>query len=45
VASGSAYVYGTYADIDGLLREQATELDRKQSEDAFFSAPCEVVKL
>jgi peptide/nickel transport system substrate-binding protein len=32
VASGSAYGYGSYADIDGLFREQATELDRTQSE-------------
>jgi peptide/nickel transport system substrate-binding protein len=27
VASGGAYVYGSYADIDGLFREQATEFD------------------
>ncbi len=29
VASGGAYVYGSYTDIDGLFREQATELDSK----------------
>jgi len=32
VASGGAYVYGSYADIDGLFREQAGELDRKRRE-------------
>jgi peptide/nickel transport system substrate-binding protein len=32
VASGGAYVYGPYPDIDGLFREQATELDRKRRE-------------
>src|SRR5207237_8313456 len=32
VASGGAYVYGSYADIDGLFREQAAELDRKRRE-------------
>ena len=32
VASGGAYVYGSYADIDGLFREQATELDQKRRE-------------
>src|SRR5207244_2925488 len=32
VASGGAYVNGSYADIDGLFREQATELDRKRRE-------------
>jgi len=32
VASGGAYVYGSYADIDGLFREQATELDPKRRE-------------
>jgi peptide/nickel transport system substrate-binding protein len=32
VASGGAYVYGSYPDIDGLFREQATELDRKRRE-------------
>jgi peptide/nickel transport system substrate-binding protein len=30
VASGGTYVYGSYADIDGLFREQATELDVKR---------------
>ena len=34
VASGGAYVYGSYPDIDGLFREQATELDRKRREAA-----------
>jgi peptide/nickel transport system substrate-binding protein len=28
VASGGVYAYGAHADIDGLFREQATELDR-----------------
>ena len=32
VASGGAYAYGSYPDIDGLFREQATELDRKRRE-------------
>ena len=32
VVSGGAYVYGGYPDIDGLFREQATELDRKRRE-------------
>jgi peptide/nickel transport system substrate-binding protein len=32
VASGGVYAYGGYADIDGLFREQATELDRKRRE-------------
>ncbi len=30
--AGGAYVYGSYPDIDGLFREQATELDRKRRE-------------
>jgi len=30
VASGGAYVYGSYGDIDGFFREQATELDPKK---------------
>ena len=34
VASGGAYVYGSHADIDGLFREQATEVDRKRRETA-----------
>ena len=34
VASGGAYVYGGYPDIDGLFREQATEVDRKRRETA-----------
>jgi len=32
IASGGAYVYGSYPDIDGLFREQATELDKKRRE-------------
>src|SRR5262249_29247965 len=28
--TGGLYVYGTYADIDGLFQEQAMELDRKR---------------
>ena len=32
VAAGGAYVYGSYADIDGLFREQGAELDRKRRE-------------
>jgi peptide/nickel transport system substrate-binding protein len=30
VASGGAYVYGSYDDIDGLFREQAAEMDTKR---------------
>jgi peptide/nickel transport system substrate-binding protein len=32
VAAGGPYVYGSYPDIDGLFREQASELDRKRRE-------------
>jgi peptide/nickel transport system substrate-binding protein len=32
IASGGAYVYGSYPDIDGLFREQGTELDKKRRE-------------
>jgi len=32
VAAGGTYVAGSYADIDGLFREQATELDPKRRE-------------
>jgi peptide/nickel transport system substrate-binding protein len=32
VASGGAYVYGGYPDIDGLFRDQAAELDKKRRE-------------
>ena len=32
VAAGGAYVYGSYPDIDGLFREQATDLDVKRRE-------------
>ncbi|MGH7345139.1 MAG: hypothetical protein ACREK4_09520 [Candidatus Rokuibacteriota bacterium] len=31
-ASSGAYAYGGYPDIDGLFREQATELDPKKRE-------------
>jgi peptide/nickel transport system substrate-binding protein len=30
VAAGGTYAYGSYPDIDGLFREQATELDPKR---------------
>jgi len=32
VISGGTYAYGSYPDIDGLFREQATELDRGRRE-------------
>jgi peptide/nickel transport system substrate-binding protein len=32
VAAGGVYVYGSYPDIDGLFREQASEMDRKKRE-------------
>ena len=32
MAAGGAYVSGSYGDIDGLFREQATELDAKRRE-------------
>src|SRR5262249_55065184 len=32
IAGGGAYVYGSYGDIDGLFREQASELDPKRRE-------------
>jgi len=32
VAASGAYVYGSYPDIDGLFREQATEPDKKRRE-------------
>ncbi len=32
VASGGLYTYGSYADIEGLIREQAGERDRKRRE-------------
>src|SRR5438128_6464326 len=32
VAGGGTYVYGSYADIDGLFQEQANELDPKRRE-------------
>jgi peptide/nickel transport system substrate-binding protein len=34
VASGGVYAYGSYPDIDGFFREQATEVDRKRREAA-----------
>ena len=34
VASGGVYAYGSYPDIDGFFREQATEADRKRREAA-----------
>jgi peptide/nickel transport system substrate-binding protein len=30
VAAGGTYVYGSYPDIDGLFREQASDLDQKR---------------
>ncbi len=32
VAGGGLFTYGTYPDIEGLIREQATELDRGKRE-------------
>jgi len=32
VAAGGTYVYGSYPDIDGLFREQESELDQKKRE-------------
>ena len=32
IAGGGTYAYGSYPDIDGLFREQATELDPKRRE-------------
>jgi peptide/nickel transport system substrate-binding protein len=32
VAAGGMFTYGTYPDIEGLIREQATELDRGKRE-------------
>ena len=32
VSAGGLYAYGSYPDIDGLFREQATVLDRKRRE-------------
>jgi peptide/nickel transport system substrate-binding protein len=32
VVAGGTYVYGSYPDIDGLFREQASEVDRKRRE-------------
>jgi peptide/nickel transport system substrate-binding protein len=36
VAGGGAYVYGSYADIDGLFAEQAGELDAKRREATLY---------
>jgi peptide/nickel transport system substrate-binding protein len=30
--TGGTYVYGSYPDLDGLFREQGTELDRQRRE-------------
>ena len=30
VVGGGTYAYGSYPDIDGLFKEQATQLDQKQ---------------
>ncbi len=32
VVEGGAYVYGSYPDLDGLFKEQASELDRGKRE-------------
>src|SRR2546425_2972939 len=32
VAAGGLYTYGSYTDIEGLIQEQAAELDRKRRE-------------
>jgi peptide/nickel transport system substrate-binding protein len=32
VAAGGTFTYGSYPDIEGLLREQAAERDRKRRE-------------
>jgi len=32
IVAGGTYVYGSYGDIDGLFREQASELDPKRRE-------------
>jgi peptide/nickel transport system substrate-binding protein len=32
VAAGGLYTYGTYADVEGLVQEQAAERDRKRRE-------------
>ena len=38
VVTGGTYVYGTYADIDGLFREQASETDRARRESLLHKA-------
>src|SRR5262249_48566830 len=32
VAAGGAFTYGTYPDVEGLIREQASEMDAKKRE-------------
>ena len=32
IVGGGTYAYGSYADIDGLFQEQASELDPKRRE-------------
>ncbi|PYO03414.1 MAG: hypothetical protein DMD91_01020 [Candidatus Rokuibacteriota bacterium] len=32
VAAGGAFTYGTYPDVEGLIREQASEIDAKKRE-------------
>jgi len=32
VAAGGTFTYGTYPDVEGLIREQASELDAKKRE-------------
>ena len=36
VAAGGAYVYGSYPDIEGLVREQGSIVDRKKREQTLF---------
>ena len=38
VVTGGTYVYGSYPDIDGLFREQASELDRARRESLLHKA-------
>ena len=32
MAAGGTFTYGTYPDVEGLIREQASELDAKKRE-------------
>ena len=41
VATGGAYVYGTYPDIDGLFQEQAVDSDRKRREATLHADPAD----